>query len=123
MQACAAGRAASTAKLIARADVAGSSAMQSTGHGGRHKPQPVQWSATTACRNCGAPAMASTGHASKHRPQPTHASASMRATLATGVGTPAGSTPRASSAFNSATVSGPPGAHRSVRAPSATAAA
>ena len=42
---------------------AGRIAMQSTGQGATHRPQPLHSDAITACMRFGAPAIASTGQA------------------------------------------------------------
>ncbi|KGC80014.1 hypothetical protein DO71_5535 [Burkholderia pseudomallei] len=54
--------------------------MQSTGHGGTHRSQPVQSSATIVCICFGAPTIASTGHACMHSVQPMQSCSSMNAT-------------------------------------------
>ena len=58
----------------------GSSSMQSTGQGGRHRPQPTHSSWMTVWVKLRAPIIASTGQAGRQRAQPTHAASSIRAT-------------------------------------------
>ena len=58
----------------------GSSAMQSTGQGGRHRPQPTHSSWMIVWVKLRAPIIASTGQAGRQRAQPTQAASSIRAT-------------------------------------------
>jgi len=53
--------------------------MQSTGQGGRHNLQPVQFWMTTVCRCLDAPMMASNGQALMQSVQPMHSSSTIRA--------------------------------------------
>ncbi len=58
----------------------GSSAMQSTGQGAKHRPQPTHSSRMIVWVKLRAPIIASTGQAGRQRAQPTHAASSIRAT-------------------------------------------
>ena len=98
------------------------SSMQSTGQAGRQSSQPVHWSSMTVCMKPGAPTMASTGQGAKHRAQPMHSGSRMRAVAGWGS---AGAAPssRPNRAFSAAKVSWPPGGHKSMGAPFASASA
>jgi hypothetical protein len=100
--------------------------MQSTGHGGRHSPQPVQSSASTACSRRGAPAIASTGQAWIHSVQPMQRTGSIR-TVRRGRSVPQlGSSATAGRPVSSASramVARPPGGQRLIGAPSRAMAA
>ena len=63
------------------------SAMQSTGQGGRQSSQPVHSAAITVCMRFAAPTIASTGQAWMHFVQPMQTSSSMTATIG-GASTP-----------------------------------
>jgi hypothetical protein len=97
----------------------GTSAMQSTGHGGKHSSHPVHSLAMTVCMHLPAPTIASTGQAWMHLVQPMHTSSSITATIG-GASIPyAGSsdfvtTP--SRCASAATPSAPPGGQRSMSA-------
>ena len=54
--------------------------MQSIGHGGMHRSQPVHCDAMTVCIVVGAPTMQSTGQAWMHSVQPMHSVSSISAT-------------------------------------------
>ena len=56
--------------------------IQSTGHGGMHRLQPVHQSASTVCMRFEAPMMASTGQAWMHLVQPMQSSSTISATTA-----------------------------------------
>ena len=61
---------------------AGTSTMQSTGHGGTQSSQPVHSGSTTACMSLAPPTMASTGQAWMHLVQPMQSSSTTSATWA-----------------------------------------
>ncbi len=86
--------------------------MQSIGHGGRHRSQPVHWDSITACIFVGAPTMQSTGQAWMHSVQPMHNASSITAAVS-GFSAPfagfSGSAGRRSSAASSAMPAAPPG--------------
>ncbi len=89
--------------------------MQSMGHGGRHKPQPVHRAAITLCMVLAAPTMASVGQAGVHSAQPMHSASTMRATeRGIGAGTPAanGLAGARNALASSCTVTSPPGGQR-----------
>ncbi len=101
--------------------------MQSIGHGGMHRSQPVHCDAMTVCILVGAPTMQSTGQAWMHSVQPMHSVSSISAT-ASGLSIPlagfSGSGGRCSSSASFAMPAAPPGGHWLIAAsPAAIASA
>jgi hypothetical protein len=105
----------------------GTNAMQSTGQGGRHSPQPVHSSAITVCMCLPAPTMASTGHAWMHLVQPMQVSSSIMAAVGDSSLPQAGSSgwiALPSREASAAMPSAPPGGQRLISAsPAASASA
>ncbi len=69
--------------LLLRSTQRGSRTMQSTGQGGKHRPQPVHSGSMIACMAWRAPTMASTGHAWMHLVQPMQSASITRAICGT----------------------------------------
>ena len=92
--------------------------MQATGHGGKHKPQPVQCRLRTVCMNLGAPEIASTGQAGRQSPHPMHVSSLITAISSTCLGIGVFSKFIPIKEANCSTVFDPPGGHKLIAAPS-----
>ena len=105
---------------------AGTITMQSTGQGAMQSSHPVQSDGSTACMRFAAPMIASTGQASMQSVQPMHQASSIRATASGAVAPNDGSsaaTARPVSAASAPMTTSPPGGHRLIASPRATASA